>query len=330
MTVRTATVLGLLVLLLAGCGDDSGDDSGGGSAPTADSGPTAVPEPSTVWVASPEAAALLQVDPSGGSVEPVKVDDGPWQVTATTDAVWINAAGLQSVDAGTGEVTALDADGRSITGFVLDDEGGAWAGLRDEPTLVHYDLESGEVTEEVALQEEDLTLEHMTLEGTDLIAENSYDGSVLKIDISSGEVTARYSPDEVVWDVQPAEDGIWVAHYGGLVELDASTFEPRVEVPDVDAAFALDLDETGQLWVGTAQSVGTVSADGAFEPVVDAVTDEAATGTVDDVKVSEDSVWIAHGDAGLVRLDRASQQLDEPIDLPGTGAFATSFEIALQ
>lgn len=328
MTPRTRTALataGLLSVLLAGCSDDP---ESGGTADDAATAPTAVPEPSTLWVASPEAGALVKVDAESDAVEPIKVDDGPWQVAATSDAVYVNAAGLQRVDPATNEVTAV-GDGDYISGFALDEDG-AWAGLRDEPKLVRYDLESGEVTDEVDLQEKNLTLEHMTIEGDRLIAENSYDGTVLAIDLTSGEVTATYSPDEVVWDVQPAGDAIWVAHYGGLVELDAATLEPRREVPDVDAAFALDLDETGQVWAGTAQSVGTVSDDGEFQPVVDAVAEKVKSGSVDDIQVSEDSVWIAHGDAGLVRLDRASQELDAPVDLPGTGAFATSFEIALQ
>lgn len=329
---RSLAALATLSLLLTACGGDADEGASGSEnagSPEA-GGPTTVPEPSTVWVASYEEQALVKVDAATGDVEEIAVEDGPWQVDVVDDSVWIRSFRVQRIDPGSGEATDIGTEDQYAQGFLVQDDG-VWVDLRDEDKLVRLDPESGETLEEVELQSEDVDLDGLSVDGSSLLAANTYDGTAVKIDLESGEIEEVYDPDAVVWDVLRLEDSLWVAHYSGLTELDAETFEVRREIEGVDdGVFALDVDEDGRLWVAQAQSVGTIDEAGQVETVVDAVTDTVDLGIVDDLKVSEDSVWITHGDAGLVRLDRETGELDEPIAIPGAGAFATSFEIALQ
>lgn len=323
-------------LLMSSCGDDGGgpsaDDAsrepGLGNAAQG-AGSTLVPEPSTIWVGSSEASALLKVDTATRSVEQIKVNEGPWQVEYVDGSVWVRTPQVQRINPDTGEPGDVLPEDVQVYDFLVDGDG-IWVSLRDEPKLVRYDLATGTAGQEVELPSEDLTLENMTLSDGFMLAENSYDGTAVRIDLETGEVVARYNPDAVIWDLQLLGDSLWVAHYDGLVELDAETLKPREVVQDVDAAYALDADETGRLWVGLDDSIGTMNDSGQLERVGNNVSDGSGGGSVDDLKVSEKSVWIAHADVGLVRMDRATSQLDEPIRLPGAGAFAPGFEVALQ
>ncbi len=323
-------VLVVAGLLLTSCGGDDGDADGSDAETTVVTvGPTEVPEPTTVWVGSSEASALLKVDPATRGTEEIAVDEGPWKVEYVDGALWTQAPQLQRRDPATGQPSDVLFDEVSAHDFLIDGDG-VWMSLRGEPKLVRYDLASGKPVDELHLQSEDVWLEYMALDGNAMLASNFYDGTAVRVDLETGEVLESYSPDEVIWDVQLIDDSLWVAHYGGLVELDAETLEPRTTIPGVEAAFALAADESGQLWVGLRDMVGTIDeGTGQLKPV--ATLDNATGGgTVDDIEVSEGSVWITHEDLGLLRLDRATSQLDEPISLPGAGAFAPTFDIALQ
>lgn len=317
-------------LVFSSCGSDDSTDGGGGAddASVAEStGPTQVPEPTTVWVGSSEGTNLLKVDPATRQAEEIAVDDGPWKVEYVDGSLWTQTPNLQRRDPATGQPSDVLFDEISAHDFLVDGDG-VWMSLRDEPKLVRYDLATGKPEDEVQLPE-DVWLESMALHGDSMIASNYYNGTAVRIDLETGEVTGRYNPDEVIWDVQLVGDSLWVAHYGGLIELDAETLAPRTTVPGVEAAFALDVDETGQVWVGIDDMVGTMDGTtGQFEPV--ATIGGAEGGFVDDIEASAQSIWITHDDVGLLRLDRATNQLDEPIPLPGAGAFAPTFDIALQ
>ena len=325
-------VLVVAGVLLSSCGGDDGT----GSADSSDDGttvvtvaPTAVPEPTTVWVGSSEATVLLKVDPTTRGVEEIAVDDGPWKVEYVGGTLWAETPQVQRLDSTTGQPTDVLFEDAHVYDFLVDGDG-VWMSLKDAPKLVRYDLASGKPVDEIQLPSDDLNLEYLELYGNSMLAANAYDATAVRIDLENGAVAASYNPDNVIWDVQLVGDSLWVAHYGGLVELDAETLEPRLTVPGVDAAFALDADENGQLWVGLSDMVGTIDeSSGQFKPVA-TISGDTGTGTVDDIEVSEKAVWITHEDVGLVRLDRATNQLDEPIAIPGAGAFAPVFDIALQ
>lgn len=323
-----ASLLVLAGLLLSSCGDDGGADASDVETTVVTAGPTTVPEPTTVWVGSSETRTLLKVDPATRGTEEISVDDGPWKVEYVDGALWTRTPHLQRRDPATGQpsdVLFSEVDARD---FLVDGDG-IWMSLQHEAKLVRYDLATGKPEDEVQLPSEDLWLEDMTLAGDAMLGENSYDGTAVRIDLDSGEILGSYNPDAVIWDVQVNGDSLWVAHYDGLVELDAETLEPRTTIPGVEAAFALATDETGQVWVGLKDMIGTIDeSSGQFKPT--ATIGGAAGGSVDDIEVSASSVWFAHEDAGLLRLDRATSQLDQPIPLPGAGAFAPTFEVALQ
>jgi hypothetical protein len=328
----------LAVLLLSSCGDggDGGDGAagnggaGGGLGEGAQNAATSlVPEPTTVWVGSAEASALLKISPTSRAVQRTDVNEGPWRVDYVDGSVWVRTPQVQRIDPATGAASDVLPEDVYVHDFLVDGDG-IWASLRDEPKLVRYDVATGTPGDEVELPSEDLNLESMTLRDGFMLAENSWDGTVVKIDLETGEVAALYNPDQVIWDLQVVDDSLWVAHYGGLVELDAGTLELRQTVEGVDAAYALDLDETGRIWVGLDDSVGTMNDSGQLERAGNNVDADSGGGRVEDIKVSEESVWVAHGDVGLVRLDRATGALDEPIRLPGVGAFAPGFDLALQ
>ncbi|MDZ5620056.1 hypothetical protein SFC88_04435 [Nocardioides sp. HM23] len=333
VSARSAALV-IAGLLLTACGGDDGsegsDDSGGSAGQvTEDAGPTAVAEPTTVWVGSSEASALLKVDPATRAVEKIPVDEGPWKVAFAESSLWVQTPEVQRRDPTTGQPSDILFEEVYVHDFLVDGDG-IWMSLRDEPKLVRYDLASGQPEDEVQLPSADFNLEYLALQGDSMLAANSYDGTAVRIDLTTGEVVGRYNPDEVIWDVQLIDDSLWVAHYGGLVELDAATLAPRRTIQGVEAAYALSADETGQLWVGLDDMVGTIDDSGQFQPVAASVSDGTGAGNVDDIEVSEQSVWITHEDVGLVRLDRATGQLDEPVALPGVGAFAPTFDIALQ
>ena len=324
-------VLVLAGLLLTSCGGDDGPDGSNGvddELAVEGAGPTLVPEPTTLWVGSSEASALLKVDPATRTVDEVAVDDGPWKVEHVDGSLWARTPEVQRLDESTGQPTDVLFEELAVHDFLVDGDG-IWMSLQDEPKLVRYDLASGQPEDEVQLPSEDFNLEHMALHGDFILASNSYDATAVRIDLSTGEVAGLYNPDEVIWDVELIDDSLWVAHYGGLVELDAETLEPRRTIQGVAAAYALTADETGKLWVGLDDKVGTINDSGQLEPVVAAISGGDGAGNVDDIEVSESSVWITHEDVGLVRLDRATSQLDQPITLPGAGAFAPTFDIAL-
>ena len=325
-------VLVVAGVLLSSCGEDDGTDSADGSADgttVVTVAPTAGPEPTTVWVGSSEASALLKIDPATRAVEEVAVDEGPWKVEYVDGTLWAETPQVQRIDTTTGQPSDVLFEEASVYDFLVASDG-VWMSLKDAPKLVRYDLASGKPEDEIQLPSEDLSLEYMALYGDSMLAANSYDATAVRIDLENGAVAASYNPDEIIWDTQLVGDSLWVAHYGGLVELDAETLEPRLTVPGVEAAFALAADENGQLWVGLRDMVGTIDeSSGQLKPVATISADSGA-GTVDDIEVSEKSVWITHEDVGLVRLDRATNQLDEPIAIPGAGAFAPVFDIALQ
>ena len=268
-------------------------------------------------------------DPTTSGVEEIAVDEGPWKVEYVDGTLWAETPQVQRLDSTTGQPTDVLFEEADVYDFLVDGDG-VWMSLKDAPKLVRYDLASGKPEGEVQLPSEDLNLEYMALYGDSMLAANAYDATAVRIDLENGAVAASYNPDNVIWDVQLVGDSLWVAHYGGLVELDAETLEPRLTVPGVEAAFALDADENGQLWIGLRDMVGTIDeSNGQFKPVA-TISGDSGAGTVDDIEVSEKSVWITHEDVGLVRLDRATNQLDEPIAIPGAGAFAPVFDIALQ
>ena len=319
-------------LLLTACGDDgsggSGSDDSGEAPATESAGPTATPEPTAVWVGSSETSKLLKVDPATRAVEEFSVAEGPWKVEYVDGTLWVRTPQAQRIDPATGQPTDVLFDEVYAHDFLVDGDG-VWMSLRDTPKLVRYDLESGQPVDEVTLPTEDLNLEHMALHDGSIVGANFYDGTAVRIDLENGAVARTYDPDDVIWDIELVGDSLWVAHYTGLVELDAESFEVRRTVQGVDAAYTLDADETGRLWVGLDEMVGTISESGQLEPVA-TVSDGSGAGNVDDIEVSEGSAWITHEDVGLVRLDRETSQLDEPIPLPGVGTFAPTFDIALQ
>jgi glutamine cyclotransferase len=327
----------LAALLLTSCGDGgsgggdgaAGKDGGGLGQGAQNAGTTLVPEPTTVWVGSAEASALLKISPTSGAVERTDVNEGPWRLDYVDGSVWVRTPQVQRIDPATGAASDVLPEDVYVHDFLVDGDG-IWASLRDEPKLVRYDVATGTPEEEVKLPSEDLNLEKMILRDGYLLAANFWDGTAVKIDLETGEVAARYDPDSVIWDLQLVDDSLWVAHYDGLVELDADTLEVRQTVDGVDAAYALDVDESGQLWVGLDDSVGTINDSGQVERAGNNVDADSGGGRIEDIKVSEESVWVAHGDVGLVRLDRATGALDEPIKIPGVGAFAPGFQLALQ
>lgn len=329
-------------LLLSACGSDDGSNAGGDNPGGGDSaaspglgqgaegaGSGQVPEPATVWVGSSEGSVLLKIDPTTRAVEKHQVSEGPWRVEYADGSVWVRTPQVQRIDPTTLQAADVLPEDLYVHDSLVDGDG-IWVSHRDEPKLVRYDIATGTPGEEVELPSEDLNLENMVLHDGSMLAENYYDGTAVRVNLETGEVEGRYNPDEVIWDVQLLGDSLWVAHDGGLAELDAATLEPRQVIEGVDAAYALDVDETGRLWVGLDDSVGTINENGQLERVGNNVDPDTGGGRIEDIKVSERSVWIAHADVGLVRLDRATSQLDQPIRLPGVGAFAPGFDLALQ
>lgn len=327
---RHTAALVVAGLLLTGCGEGEagGSDSEGVEEVTETVAPATVPEPTTVWVGSSEASALLKVDPATGATEEVAVDEGPWKVEYVDGSLWVRTPEVQRLDPATGQPTDILFEEIDVHDFLVDDNG-IWLSLRDEPKLVRYDVASGQPQDEVQLPSEDVDLEHLTPYGDSMLAVNSYNATAVRVDLGSGEIAAEYDPEEVIWDVQLVGDSLWIAHYGGLVELDAETLAVQRSVQGVDAAYALAVDETGVLWVGLDEMVGTIGENGQLTPVATGLGADSG-GNVDDLEVSDASVWITHEGIGLLRLDRATSQLDAPIPVPGVGAFAPTFDIALQ
>jgi streptogramin lyase len=331
VSVQPRWALAVAGVLLTACGGDDGSggsDDPGGSEAVESVAPTVAPEPTTVWVGDSESSALVRVDPATRATEEIAVGQGPWKVDYVDGSLWVRTPQVQRLDPATGQPTDVLFEEVAVHDFLVDGDG-VWMSLQDSPKLVRYDLASGQPEDEVQLPSEDLDLEDMTLHGGFVVAVNSYDATAVRIDLGNGQVAETYNPDEIIWDTQVVGDSLWVAHYGGLVELDAETFEQRQTVQGVEAAYALGVDETGQVWVGLDEMVGTINESGQFEPAA-TVSDGKGSGSVSDIELSAESVWITHSDVGLVRLDRATKQLDEPIPLAGAGAFAPTFDIALQ
>ncbi|WP_435771510.1 hypothetical protein [Nocardioides sp. SYSU DS0651] len=328
--------LALASLLLAGCGDDSGGDDGDGSsgdgAAAPDSAPTTVPEPTTVWVRSPDTEELYKVDVASGSVAAeVPVDGYITQAAFHDGALWVAAGELYRVDPATHVLEQRSPAEQTIDAF-------AWQGDRlwaaedqdDATSLLEIDPDTGEVVDTVELDGPDLSPEDLVPYGDRMIAVNTYDHTIMSIDLETGEFETVEDPDDaIVWDLALVDGVLYASTYDGLRSLDPETLDVVEEI-DEEAAFASDPDETGALWVGRAGELGRLDPASGDYQVVSAEVPGAEGAKMDDLKVSESSVWMVFESHVLIRHDRASGQFDPPIQLPAGASNIPVYGLALQ
>jgi WD40 repeat protein len=325
--------LAATTLLLAACGDDSGTATGSGedteeAAPQ--SQPTLVPEPATVWVSSPDTQELYEIDVATRTVaSEVPVDGYITQSAFHDGAMWVAAGALYRMDPSSRMIEQRSPDEQEVASFAWDGDR-LWASEGDDGASVYeLDPETGEVLDTVEIPGEDVDPEDLVPYGDHMLALNTYDHTIMSIDLETGEFESVGHNDSIVWDLALVNDVLHASTYDGFLTLDPETLETTAEV-DEEAAFASDPDEDGVLWLGRSGELGRFDPEAGQYEVVSAEVPGGEGGKVDDLKVSEDSVWMVFDTHVLVRHDRTTGQFDPPIPLPEGAGGVPVYGIALQ
>ena len=101
-----------------------------------------------------------------------------------------------------------------------------------------------------------------------MLAVNTYDHSIMNIDLETGDFESVDEHDAIVWDLALVDDVLYASTYDGFQAMDPETLEIS-KLVDEEAAFASDTDEDGVLWLGRAGELGKFDpASGQYQTVI--------------------------------------------------------------
>lgn len=198
----------------------------------------------TLWIETPDAGTLVAFDPDRGRViDRIGVRGGVTSVASTPTGLWGVAAQAEQVvqiDPDSGEVQAtIDLEGP--LGGLVSARGQIWATAGGG--LARIDPGTRSVVERIEL--ESFEPEALAVGGNFLWVSSSFEGTVLRVDLRTGEVRDRLPVDDSLFGGAVIGDSYWVSANNTIYRLDASSGEV---VDQLDLVGFGPFPAAGDLW----------------------------------------------------------------------------------
>ena len=171
----------------------------------------------TLWIEAPNANTLVRFDPDRKRVvERVHVDGGAFGLTSTPSGLWALSGRddvILQLDPRSGRVVGRIPIEGPLAGLAVQGDS-VWT-ISGREAIVRIDAASLRVAERYVV--ENFEPEGLAIDGDTLWVSSSFEGNVLRVDATTGQVRDRIAVDGSLFGGIVVDDSYWVSSNNGTI-----------------------------------------------------------------------------------------------------------------